>query len=1565
MKFVSERRESEIKARATKEKKEAEMKKEEGKVVPPQKSKPDTESKADKQKRLEIVKAKKLSAESKEVNVQKKENVKSVAKKQTPSSKTQDEGEKRLRPRKIADKSQATDSLPHDDSDYIPEGQADKMGPPSAPRRSLRRGSRDATLSETPSPDPAPRTATNKKSKPLSPSPPRLLKKSSKTPERSPSEDKFSDSDEEPLGKLALKQLSIKKTEETTPEKTKKNETSEKKVLKDEESSGSKVTEDRKKSSLSDNTEKVVKTSPNPAKRNVDKKIDKAKVNTDSTEYVKKKSESEILGKVKEDSPKKVEDDTKNKDKTCRKIEDSHRKDNSNKKNEIKNREIDSKKHEDPKNEKKDIANKKTEESIGKTKETSLKKNEQSAKNRELNKRIEAETLLERKSEAEISPRKSRDVTVSRNKDLAQRKSEEISLKKSEEPASKRKNDETDSKDKEVVTVNFEENKPIKERKSEETKHKEISQKKNETANESEIKNKEIINEETKETFTKKKEVKYSEKKQLKVHSLNEGEVSKRKDSSPKKSEMIPNIVSRKNKVEEFVMKTKRNAQKEAQEQNVASFSGKEDQSKNEGQAFAKTEVTNVKSKEVTNKAEEIRNVKKEISTLSKKSDDTLKRKGEIREPSPRKGDFVQDKKLLHGKNEELIRNSDKFSRKTESNVQNKEIPCKREEMLKNSDKSSRKIEDAQHKELLQRKEILKNVDKCRKTESKIELLVKKSEELNICEKNIESKKSVQDTKTKLSDTLVKSDKNVSTFSEPEVTLKAVKEPIKSRESSPQKDMKITQPKQSSDELLSTKKLPQKSPPQKVPPKITTDSVQVHDDISSGKVKKEFKKVSSSIACNTVLKIPEVPNLPWSEVKESLKHPLDHSDSEDDIVLKKLAKPETFLIKSEVPKHVNLPAKPENSEKFKNVSKLENDSLAATDLPPTSQSVNILTGIKVLNKDHKEVKAESTKIKKVESGPSSQSVGFCSKPDLLLGREKGKTKVNMSNEQIEKWLNESYIDEADAKKDCQMFDKCLDGVSEQQVGEFLSKEPVDLEEGAMLIKQIQLFPTDIGENLYVCDRIVPDLKQKAIEGAKNMKFVTNEGKSPMKLGSPLGIELSSTMQNERISEKTDITVNPDIKVNTLQEIASDGSKLTLETKKHDLNIRQASCSKSQSFQDRSGEKKSIFQQRRSFPHKAKERKDLTPSANAFSPENESSVYAFDTEPELPPISTPFRRRARDSRTSSTTTSKSEEDLARLDDEISPPQSVQPCQTVASTASSPVTQQPSMSLSNFVVQPAPPLTPSQPVLSPTRIDSSPLVKSPQSVSSCTLTQALPLIQSPSPTEPSSPPVQTESVPSSQPPTLTQSIQSTQSLILTQSVPSSPSQLIQTNQQERLPLPVLGQSIQTLPLATAVVQIIPTLPITMRSVPVENYVASSSQQQQQQQQLLLLQNDAMMTTLKSGSTSSTSIAVQVNLDSEAVPEVQLQEPGSMECSTQTDVAEEEEDDSEGHLFYIPLQQPPAGKGGPLAAPSQQLIQGVAVKLGTEGPNGPNQRVIMRAKLVTKPPTFNRAPADTIGR
>lgn len=122
---------------------------------------------------------------------------------------------------------------------------------------------------------------------------------------------------------------------------------------------------------------------------------------------------------------------------------------------------------------------------------------------------------------------------------------------------------------------------------------------------------------------------------------------------------------------------------------------------------------------------------------------------------------------------------------------------------------------------------------------------------------------------------------------------------------------------------------------------------------------------------------------------------------------------------------------------------------------------------------------------------------------------------------------------------------------------------------------------------------------------------------------------------------------------------------------------------------------------------------------------------------------------------------------------------------------------------------------------------------------------------------------------------------------------------------------------------------------------------------------------LNTFVSRNISSNSIAVQVNFDEVASTssESPLESPispnvptnsalrSSFECSTQT---EEENDDD--HLFYIPLQ-----RGAP--AP-QQLIQGVEVKLGTEGPTGPNQRVIMRAKLVTKPPERFSAALNTTG-
>jgi len=65
---------------------------------------------------------------------------------------------------------------------------------------------------------------------------------------------------------------------------------------------------------------------------------------------------------------------------------------------------------------------------------------------------------------------------------------------------------------------------------------------------------------------------------------------------------------------------------------------------------------------------------------------------------------------------------------------------------------------------------------------------------------------------------------------------------------------------------------------------------------------------------------------------------------------------------------------------------------------------------------------------------------------------------------------------------------------------------------------------------------------------------------------------------------------------------------------------------------------------------------------------------------------------------------------------------------------------------------------------------------------------------------------------------------------------------------------------------------------------------------------------------------------------------------DASKVEDAQEKDDSDSEGHTFYIPLQASNTSSGN-------KTIQGVAVKLGTEGAEGPNQRIIMHAKLVTK--------------
>lgn len=100
------------------------------------------------------------------------------------------------------------------------------------------------------------------------------------------------------------------------------------------------------------------------------------------------------------------------------------------------------------------------------------------------------------------------------------------------------------------------------------------------------------------------------------------------------------------------------------------------------------------------------------------------------------------------------------------------------------------------------------------------------------------------------------------------------------------------------------------------------------------------------------------------------------------------------------------------------------------------------------------------------------------------------------------------------------------------------------------------------------------------------------------------------------------------------------------------------------------------------------------------------------------------------------------------------------------------------------------------------------------------------------------------------------------------------------------------------------------------------------------------------LSADEANGSSIAVQLNLESSEP----VAENANIECATQTDTEDNQ------HLFYIPLQ--------PIKQQPASVIQGVAVKLGTEVTNGSSQRVVMRAKLVTQtPPKVEEKPANSM--
>lgn len=119
-------------------------------------------------------------------------------------------------------------------------------------------------------------------------------------------------------------------------------------------------------------------------------------------------------------------------------------------------------------------------------------------------------------------------------------------------------------------------------------------------------------------------------------------------------------------------------------------------------------------------------------------------------------------------------------------------------------------------------------------------------------------------------------------------------------------------------------------------------------------------------------------------------------------------------------------------------------------------------------------------------------------------------------------------------------------------------------------------------------------------------------------------------------------------------------------------------------------------------------------------------------------------------------------------------------------------------------------------------------------------------------------------------------------------------------------------------------------------------STSPKKQQISMTLSPEDNSKSAAIGTVAAAENSTATKKNVD-----EKETKKTNATTIIEKTNENDGKDSDSEGHTFYIPLNCMGTMNDGS----SDQLIQGVAVKLGTEGPEGPNQKVIMHAKLVTK--------------
>lgn len=554
---------------------------------------------------------------------------------------------------------------------------------------------------------------------------------------------------------------------------------------------------------------------------------------------------------------------------------------------------------------------------------------------------------------------------------------------------------------------------------------------------------------------------------------------------------------------------------------------------------------------------------------------------------------------------------------------------------------------------------------------------------------------------------------------------------------------------------------------------IKTDLSKVSDDEESfrGFTKKAISKVLNSCQTHTNVNLL----VTKSDEKLNLSKPLDASQTADQSATLQETKVETLQVKVDFPITNSL-----NGEC--NIFKNQKSIL---DLSIKTQS-SLLPSTEQKKCDHK----------------NEASSNLMPLSTLHTRKER----VNMSTEQIEKWLNESSLAKEESKLE-------MENVSNFRYESIKEKLKTDVSHLSIstkiqhLVRPVNVTLSKLSDKTNFKDRagihdknvisISPDMHNI---GVKQQNAIVDKNKI-------------TTEAREIVKSKTEKT-NKD----SLAEDVSD------TVSKSDQN------SVDDSIEKKSPTEKKIFQLRKPFLPKVKERKTVTPNANAFSPENESSVYAFESDTEVP-VSTPFRRKLRD-------------DMKR---------------STAAMQSATV------------------------VVSKTKVVAE--VRKSNSKGDSKSSDSK------------------------------------------EKLSNDPTILIRKEDGKEVQGPI------------NVVNMAPS--VNKFELP-KNFASLTSVQ--------VLPLDKL-TTSWSNVNCSASIAVQVNLDETQEQESIASQQKSTEISTQTEISNENDDDNDGQLFYIPLQA--VTRNGPNLVQGQQLIQGVAVKLGTEGPTGPNQRVLLRAKLVTKPP------------